>query len=153
MPVLNKEIELDDGSKILVRQASGMEKMPFESILAKAFRKYRHFGFDQSKWTEEQMEDFMSYTEELGGSMQEQVRPLWTYRKSSPVALFLLQGGSPFRPHRQVRGDGRMETTGVRPCRIGRDSRPNQGVYRRLQEQERCCYGVSQETKKGEAQG
>ena len=55
MPVLNKEIELDDGSKILVRQASGMEKMPFESILAKAFRKHRHFGFDQSTWTEEQM--------------------------------------------------------------------------------------------------
>jgi hypothetical protein len=73
MPVLNKEIELDDGSKILVRQASGMEKMSFESILAKAFRKYRHFGFDQTKWTDEQMEDFMSYTEELGGSMQEQM--------------------------------------------------------------------------------
>ena len=46
MPVLKKEIELSDGKKIWVRQASGMEKLPIENIQAKVFRKTRHFGAD-----------------------------------------------------------------------------------------------------------
>jgi len=73
---LTKEIELSDEIKIEVRQASGFEKMPFESILAKAFRKFRHFGVDQTKWTEEQTEEFMATVDELGGSVQEQMATL-----------------------------------------------------------------------------
>ena len=41
MPVAEKEIELDDGSKILVRQASGRKKIKIEAIQAKVFRKFR----------------------------------------------------------------------------------------------------------------
>ena len=44
MPVLKKEIELADGTKIWVRQASGMEKLPIENKQATVFRKVRHFG-------------------------------------------------------------------------------------------------------------
>ena len=44
MPVMKKEIELDDGRKIWVRQASGMEKLKITNIQGKAFRKMRHAG-------------------------------------------------------------------------------------------------------------
>ncbi len=57
MPVLSKEIELDDGSKILVRQASGREKIGLESRQARVFRKFRHFGQPES-WTEDQQFEF-----------------------------------------------------------------------------------------------
>ena len=76
MPVITKEIELNDGTKVEVRQASGFEKLPFESMLAKAFRKYRKFGSNQDKWTEEQNEEFMNYLDELGGSVQDQMAAL-----------------------------------------------------------------------------
>ena len=76
MPVLTTEIELNDGTKIEVRQASGLEKLPFESILSKAFRKFRHFGVDNTAWTEEQQEEFLLELEELGGGMQTQMAKL-----------------------------------------------------------------------------
>lgn len=76
MPVITKEIELNDGTKIEVRQASGFEKLPFESMLAKAFRKHRAFGVDNSKWTEDQQEEFMESLEDLGGSMHDQMLKL-----------------------------------------------------------------------------
>lgn len=75
MPVLKKEFEIGD-KKIWVRQASGMERLFFESILAKAFRKHRHFGQDQTKWTEEQQENFLDALEEAGGSLEEQMARL-----------------------------------------------------------------------------
>ena len=39
MPVLQKEIELNDERKILVRQASGVEKIRLESKQAQVLRK------------------------------------------------------------------------------------------------------------------
>lgn len=73
MPVLRKEIELDDGSKVWVRQASGAEKLAIEVIQAKAVRKCRHFG-DPQKWTEEQNEEFVDIIDELGGGIQHQIQ-------------------------------------------------------------------------------
>ena len=39
MPVKKKEFELDDGTTVWVRQASGMEKLKISNIQAKVFRK------------------------------------------------------------------------------------------------------------------
>ena len=72
MPVLKKEIELDDGTKIWVRQASGREKVRIESIQAKAVRKCREFG-DPTKWTEEQNNEFLDIVEALGGGIEHQM--------------------------------------------------------------------------------
>jgi hypothetical protein len=73
MPVLKKQIELDNGNKIWVRQASGMAKLKIEARQGKAFRKCRHFGSDPSKWTEEQMDEFLNYCDELGCGFEDQV--------------------------------------------------------------------------------
>ena len=74
MAVLKKQFEV--GSKtIWVRQASGMERSRFETMLAKTFRKFKHFGFDQSTWTDEQQEEFMVALEEMGGGMESQICP------------------------------------------------------------------------------
>jgi hypothetical protein len=72
MPVMKKEIELDDGTKIWVRQASGMERLRITNIQGKAFRKMRHAG-DPADWTDEQNEEFASYIDEMGGSMEDQI--------------------------------------------------------------------------------
>ena len=72
MPVLKKEIELGDGTKVWVRQASGLEKIKIESIQAKAVRKCRDFGSPED-WTIEQNEIFLSHIEELGGSLEDQM--------------------------------------------------------------------------------
>ena len=74
MPVLKKEIELADGTKIWVRQASGMEKLPIENIQAKVFRKTKHFGADPSEWTAEQNEEFAEMIDEAGGGMANQIQ-------------------------------------------------------------------------------
>jgi hypothetical protein len=73
MPVLKKEIELDDGKKIWVRQASGMAKLKIEAKQGQVFRKCRHFGNDPGKWTEEQMEEFLSLCDEYGCGFEAQV--------------------------------------------------------------------------------
>jgi hypothetical protein len=73
MPVLKKEIELNDGSKIWVRQASGMEKLPIENIQAKVFRQTRHFGDNPAEWTAEQNEEFANMLDEAGGGMIDQI--------------------------------------------------------------------------------
>ena len=75
MPVMKKEFEVGE-KKIWVRQASGMERLHFETILAKTFRKFRHFGTDQSNWTESQQEEFLEELEAKGGSMQDQIHRL-----------------------------------------------------------------------------
>lgn len=72
MPVLKKQIELNDGSKVWVRQASGLEKIRIESLQAKAVRKCQHFG-DPTGWTAEQNEEFMATIEELGGDLPTQM--------------------------------------------------------------------------------
>tara|TARA_R110001592_G_scaffold45210_3_gene144635 strand:- start:9446 stop:9796 length:351 start_codon:yes stop_codon:yes gene_type:complete len=75
MAVLKKQFEI--GSKsIWVRQASGMERLKYETMLAKTFRKFRHFGADNLAWTEEQQEEFLVELESRGGAMEDQIREL-----------------------------------------------------------------------------
>ena len=72
MPVMKKEIELDDGTKIWIRQASGMERLKITNIQGRAFRKMRHAG-DPSDWTEEQNEEFALLVDDLGGGVDAQI--------------------------------------------------------------------------------
>lgn len=73
MPVLKKEVELDDGTKVWVRQASGLDKLKIEAKQGRVMRKCRHFGSDLSAWTEEQMEEFMDLCEQEGCGFTDQV--------------------------------------------------------------------------------
>jgi len=72
MPVMKKEIELEDGTKIWVRQASGMEKLAVTNAQGKAFRKMRHAG-DVEGWTDEQNIEFTSIIDEAGGGLESQI--------------------------------------------------------------------------------
>ena len=72
MPVMKKEIELDDGKKIWVRQASGMERLKITNIQGRVFRKMRHAG-EPADWTDEQNEEFASSLDELGGGLEDQI--------------------------------------------------------------------------------
>ena len=74
MPVLKKEIELDDGRKVWVRQASGLDKLKIEAKQGRVMRKCRHFGSDLSKWTDEQMDEFMDLCEQEGAGFTDQVQ-------------------------------------------------------------------------------
>ena len=69
---MKKEIELDDGTKIWVRQASGMERLKITTLQGKAFRKMSHAGSPE-KWTEEQNEEFASMVDELGAGVDAQM--------------------------------------------------------------------------------
>ena len=73
MPALKKEIELNDGRKVWVRQASGMQKLKIEAIQARIFRKFRHFGQNPAEWTEEQNIEFSDALDEAGGGMEAQI--------------------------------------------------------------------------------
>ena len=73
MPVLKKEIELDNGTKIWVRQASGMDKLRIENIQGRVFRKFREYGADPSEWTPEQHEEFAVALDEAGGGIADQI--------------------------------------------------------------------------------
>ena len=76
MPVLKKEFELNNGTKIWVRQASGLEKLKVETRQARVFRKCRHFGIDPSEWSEEQQEEFANLLEDEDCGIQDQIS-LW----------------------------------------------------------------------------
>lgn len=73
MPILKSEIELSDGKKIWVRQATGMEKIRIEAIQAKAVRKCRSFGLDPTQWTDDQNEEFLDLIDDLGGGIEQQI--------------------------------------------------------------------------------
>ena len=73
MPVLKKEVELNDGRKVWVRQASGLDKLKIEAKQGRVMRKCRHFGNDLSAWSEEQMEEFMDMCEAEGCGFTDQV--------------------------------------------------------------------------------
>ena len=75
MPVKTKKFEFGE-IEIEVRQASGLEKLPFEAMMTKAFRKFRHFGADQTKWIEAQAEEFMIHLDELGAGTNGQILDL-----------------------------------------------------------------------------
>jgi len=72
MPVAEKEIVLDDGSTILVKQASGRKKLKIEAIQARTFRKFRHYG-EPTEWTQEQHEEFADALDEAGAGIEAQV--------------------------------------------------------------------------------
>ena len=74
MPVLTKEFELDDGTKITCRQAGGMTKLRIENIQAKVFREHMHFGVDTSEWTDEQQKQFADALEREGAGLEHQMR-------------------------------------------------------------------------------
>ena len=71
MPVLTKEIELDDGSKIEVKQASGMKKLKIEARQAKVFRQFRHFG-NPNDWSIEQHEEFADALDKAEAGLEAQ---------------------------------------------------------------------------------
>lgn len=73
MPVMKKEFELDDGTKIMVRQASGLEKLKIENIQARVFRELRHFGADPTEWTAEQHQEFAETIDSAGGGIEDQI--------------------------------------------------------------------------------
>ena len=73
MPVLKKQIELNDGSLVWVRQASGLDKLKIEAKQGRVMRKCRHFGSSLEEWSEEQMEEFMDLCEEEGCGFTHQV--------------------------------------------------------------------------------
>ena len=73
MPVLKKEVELNNGKKVWVRQASGLDKLKIEAKQGRVMRKCRDFGPDLSKWTDEQMDKFMDMCEDQGCGFAAQV--------------------------------------------------------------------------------
>tara|TARA_R110002020_G_scaffold23154_7_gene77485 strand:+ start:3923 stop:4279 length:357 start_codon:yes stop_codon:yes gene_type:complete len=73
MPVMKKEFELNNGTKIMVRQASGLEKLKLETRQAKVFRKLRHFGPNPSEWSEKQQEEFALALDEAGCGLESQM--------------------------------------------------------------------------------
>ena len=72
MPIMKKEIELDNGQKIWVRQASGMERLKITTKQGRAFRKMQHAG-EPSKWTDEQNEEFASMLDDMGAGIDAQI--------------------------------------------------------------------------------
>ena len=74
MPVLTKEFELDDGTKITVRQAGGFTKLDIENKQAKVFRDHIHFGTDVGEWTSEQQKQFTDAMDEAEAGMTHQIK-------------------------------------------------------------------------------
>lgn len=104
MTVLKKQFDLGS-KKIWVRQASGMERLRFETILAKTFRKFKHFGADQSKWTEEQQEEFMVALEDAGAGMFDQLEVLVPKCIIDDVDMNLIDRDTLMEIYDFVRGD------------------------------------------------
>mgnify|MGYP003652070071 CR=1 FL=1 len=73
MPINKKEIELDNGRKIWVRQASGMERLAIETKTAKIIRQCRDFGADPSEWTEAQQQEYLDMLDDSGVGMNHQI--------------------------------------------------------------------------------
>jgi len=74
MPVQKKEVELDDGTMILCRQVSGLERLELESRQARVFRSLRDFGSNPAEWTEEQQEEFAMKMDEADCGPAAQMR-------------------------------------------------------------------------------
>lgn len=74
VPVLKKEIELNDGKKIWVRQASGMDKLAIEKTQAQILRKFRHFGPNPSEWSDEQHSEFSDALTDAGAGIDGQIQ-------------------------------------------------------------------------------
>jgi len=72
MPVKKKEFELDDETKIWVRQASGLERLKISNLQAKVFRDFESFG-DPLQWTPEQQITFAEALDENDCGVEEQL--------------------------------------------------------------------------------
>ena len=73
VPITKKEIELDNGRKVWVRQASGMERLGVETATAKVIRQCRDFGSDPTEWTEEQQQKYLDLLDEAEVGMGHQI--------------------------------------------------------------------------------
>jgi hypothetical protein len=73
MPVKKKEFELDDGTKIWVRQASGLERLKISNAQAKVFREFESFG-EPVDWTNEQQLSFAEALDEAGCGIEDQLQ-------------------------------------------------------------------------------
>lgn len=104
MTVLKRQFDIGS-RKIWVRQASGMERLRFETILAKTFRKHKHFGSDQSKWTDEQQEEFMNALEDAGAGMYDQLETLVPQCLIDEVDMNLIDRDLLMEIYEFVRGD------------------------------------------------
>jgi hypothetical protein len=89
VPIKTKLFELNDDTKVWVRQASGLEKLKVEAAHAKALRKCRHLGPDPTKWTEEQQDEFFDLVEGFGGGLEGQISHL------IPLCVGDLEDGTP----------------------------------------------------------
>ena len=76
MPINKKLFELENGQKVWVRQASGLEKLKVEGIHATCLRKCRAFGPDIQNWTDEQQDEYWDLVEEMGGGLTAQIEQL-----------------------------------------------------------------------------
>lgn len=72
MPVAQKEIELNDGTKIMVRQVSGRKKLKIETIQAKVFRTFKDKGEPQD-WGMDTHEEFADALDLAGAGIENQV--------------------------------------------------------------------------------
>ena len=72
MPVKKKEFELDDGTKVWVRQASGIEKLKISNVQAKVFREFADKG-DPTDWGEDLHLEFANRLDEEGAGLSAQV--------------------------------------------------------------------------------
>ena len=106
MPVLKKEIELDNGKTIMVLQASGMDKLKIEKVQAMTLRKCRHFGADPTEWTDEQQEEFAILLDEAGGGLEDQIQA-WLPKcvLDEEIDINLLTSEEVMRVLNFVRGD------------------------------------------------
>lgn len=72
MPIAQKEIELNDGSKIMVRQVSGRKKLKIETIQARVFRNFKGKGEPQD-WDMDTHEEFADALDKAGAGIEDQV--------------------------------------------------------------------------------
>ena len=115
MPVLTKEIELNDERKILVRQASGIEKIRLESKQAKVLRKFRHFG-EPTSWSEEQQMEFADALDDVGCGIADQIEAwLPNCIQSEDITINDLNTEELLRVLSFVRGDDSVAPEGAPP--------------------------------------
>lgn len=77
MPVMKKEFEFGDDEtgkvKVVVRQASGLDRMKWEAAQGRALRKFRDFGMAVDEWTEDQQSEFVEYLDEQNVGVEMQI--------------------------------------------------------------------------------
>jgi len=72
MPVKKKEFELDDGTKIVVKQASGLQKLRISNQQSKVFR---NFNIDNiENWTIEEQQALADAMDEEGCGIEHQLQ-------------------------------------------------------------------------------